>query len=136
LTFVVDASVTLGWCFPDESNPYPQKVLQRLRDNPAIVSSVWPLEIANGLLVAERRGRVTAADLVQAHEILMDLPISADDTSLDAALGPVSTLARRYNLTAYDASYLELAMREGLPLATLDESLRAAAGQAGVELAE
>jgi predicted nucleic acid-binding protein len=136
VTFVLDASVTLGWLFPDDQDMYPERILQRLEDEPALVSQVWPLEIANGLLVAGRRGRISSADASLVRARLKDLPIRTDSPSLDAALGPVATLARTHNLTAYDASYLELAMREGVPLATIDERLRTAALASGVPLAE
>ena len=120
---------------PDERDHYANAILRRLSDDLAIVPSIWMLEVANGLLVAERRGRLTAADMSQAHGILAGLPIKARDLSLDAALGPVLALARQENLSSYDASYLELAMREGVPLATVDDALRSAAGRVGVALA-
>jgi predicted nucleic acid-binding protein len=135
VAFVLDASVTLGWLFPDEQNEFPQTILQRLGYEPAIVSSVWPLEVANGVLVAERRGRVSTADASLVHATLNDLPITVDPLGLDVALGQVLALARNYRLSAYDASYLELAMRDGVPLATIDRNLRAAAVSVGVPLA-
>jgi len=121
---------------PDERDDYAYGILDRLSDEPAIVPNIWLLEVANGLLVAERRGRLTVADISQAYGLLADLPITARDLSLAAVLGPVLALTRQENLSTYDASYLELAMREGLPLATMDDALRAAAGRAGVPLAE
>jgi predicted nucleic acid-binding protein len=136
LTFVLDASVTLGWLLPDEQDPYPQTILQRLAGESAIVSNVWPLEVANGLLVAERRGRVSATDATVVHTRLRELPIIIEPASLDSALRAVFALARTHNLSAYDAAYLELAMREGIALATSDDRLRAAALAAGVLLAE
>ena len=136
MTFVVDASVTLSWYLDDEPNDYADTMLNRLAEDSAVVPSIWFLEVANGLLIAERRGRITQADVARVSETLTGLPISARDQSLDAALGPVLTVARTHDLSAYDAAYLELAMREGLPLASVDESLRRAARVAGVELAE
>jgi predicted nucleic acid-binding protein len=132
VTFVIDASVTLAWALEDEPNDYADRIFRRLPDEPAVVSSVWPLEIANGLLVAERRSRVSSAEASRVHAILEDLPIAIDSLSLDIALGPILALARSEDLSAYDASYLELAMREGFPLATVDDRLRAAAVRVGV----
>jgi len=136
VTFVVDASVTLSWYLDDEPNDYADRMLNRLADDSAVVPNIWFLEVANGLLIAERRGRITQADVARVSGTLTGLPISVGDLSLDAALGPIFTLARSHDLSAYDAAYLELAMREGLPLASVDESLRRAARVAGVELAE
>jgi len=136
MTFVVDASVTLSWHLDDEPNAYSDAVLGRLATEPAMVPRIWFLEVANGLLIAERRGRITSAHSSHVHQALANLPITADDLSLDLALGSILSLARSQNLSAYDASYLELAMREGLPLATVDSDLRTAALAAGVPLAQ
>lgn len=136
MPFVLDASVALAWSFRDERNAYAHQALRRLEDDAALVPAVWMLEVANGLLVAERRGRFTAADVAQVYGVLADLPIEWSALTLDQALGPVLDLARAHGLSAYDAAYLELAMREGLPLATQDEALRAAAQRVGVPLAE
>ena len=136
MPFVLDASVALAWSFRDEQNAYAHRMLRRLEDDPAVVPVVWLLEVANGLLVAERRGRLTAADVAQVYGTLADLPIEWSDLTLDQALGPVLDLARAHGLSAYDAAYLELAMREGLQLATQDEALRAATQRVGVPLAD
>ena len=135
MAIVIDASVTLAWALEDEPNDYADRIFSRLPGEPAVVPNIWVLEVANGLLVAERRQRVTAAESSQVHAILGDLPITADSPSLDIALGPVLALARTHQLTTYDASYLELAMREGLALATVDRNLRAAARNSRVTLA-
>ncbi len=134
MPFVLDASVALAWSFRDEQNAYAHRVLRRLEDDPAVVPAVWLLEVTNGLLVAERRDRFSAADVANVHSVLADLPIEWSDLALDQALGPVLDLARTHALSAYDASYLELAMREGLPLATRDAALQAAAKRVGVSL--
>lgn len=136
MPFVLDASVTLGWCFRDEANAYAHRVLRRLADDSALVPAIWLLEVANGLLLAERRGRLSVADVAQVHGALAGLPIEWQDLTLEQALGPVLDLARAHRLSAYDAAYLELAMREGLPLATQDDALRAAAENVGVPLME
>lgn len=136
MPFVLDASVALAWSFRDERNAYAHGILRRLKDDPALVPAVWMLEMANGLLVAERRGRFTAADVAQVFGALASLPIESSDLTLDQVMGPVLDLARAHGLSAYDAAYLELAMREGLPLATQDDALRVAAERAGVPLVE
>jgi predicted nucleic acid-binding protein len=136
MSFVVDASIALAWHFEDEVSEYADRILDRLREDRAAAPSIWPLEVANALLVAERRGRLSPARVARAVELLLELPVSIHDTAADLALGPVLDLARTHGLSAYDAAYLELAMREGLPLATQDEALRAAAQRVGVPLME
>ena len=136
MPLVIDASITLAWCLDDEQSEYAEGILKQVSEDSAMVPSLWPIEVANGLLIAERRGRLSPTEIPRLYSLLSALPIQAAEPSLDRSLGSILTLARSQDLTAYDASYLELAMREGLPLATLDESLRAAAEQAGVELAK
>lgn len=132
---VVDASVALSWCFRDEESDYAAGILRRLARDTAVVPGIWPLEVANGLLVAERRKRLTAAGIMQVRGLLADLPIVVDTTMPAEAFGSVIDVARAYELSAYDAAYLALAMREGLPLATLDGRLTDAARAAGLALA-
>ncbi|MCL5884153.1 MAG: type II toxin-antitoxin system VapC family toxin [Deltaproteobacteria bacterium] len=132
--FVLDCSVAMAWCFGDETNPYSEAVLQGLADNGAVAPSIWPLEMANVLLVAERRKRISKAQSRRFVELLQALPIAVDDVSAARAWDGVLSLAREQQLSAYDAAYLELAMREGLPLATLDGALRKAARSCGVAL--
>jgi predicted nucleic acid-binding protein len=115
---------------------YADAVLARLEDDTAVVPSLWPLEVANGLVSAERRRRLTAAGLARAVELSLALPIDVQAVPVDLALVAVLELARRHGLTAYDAAYLDLAMRQGLPLATEDAALRGAAGRVGVSLLE
>jgi len=134
VTFVMDASITLAWCFVDESSEMADGVLGRLEDEEALVPAIWPLEVANGLRTAERRGRLDLADLAQVRELLTALPVAVEGVPLETALGEVAELARQLDLTAYDASYLALAARRGLPLATADDRLRRACAQAGVDL--
>ena len=134
MTFVLDASITLAWCFVDESSKMADRVLDRLEGEDALAPAIWPLEVANGLRTAERRGRLDLADLAQVRELLTALPVEVESVTLDTALGEVAELARQLDLTAYDASYLALAARRGLPLATADDRLRRACEQAGVEL--
>ncbi len=136
MPFVIDASVALAWHFDDEPSDYADRVLERLREDQSLVPAIWLLEVANALVVAERRGRLTSAKVARAVELFLELPISPQDIVAPLALGPVLDLARAQGLSAYDAAYLELAMREGLPLATQDGRLRAAAGRVGVPLVD
>jgi predicted nucleic acid-binding protein len=130
--FVLDASVTLAWCFPDEKAPYPQAVLDSLAEGRAVVPGLWPLEVGNAWVVGERRKRCTQADTTHWIGFLNPLPISVDDETMSRAWGDILDLARAHKLSVYDAAYLELALRRGLPLATLDENLRGAAAAVGV----
>jgi predicted nucleic acid-binding protein len=131
-SFVLDASATLAWCFEDERTTPAASVLERLRDQEALVPPLWLLELANGLVVAERRGRITRAESTRFLGLVGELPIRIDQTSTLDLASSVMDLARQYDLSAYDAAYLELALRLGQPLATIDERLRSAADRAGV----
>ena len=125
--FVLDASVALAWCFNDESTPAAWALLDRLRTAPAHVPALWALEVGNILLGAERHRRITQARAVEFLGILGELDIRADPDLPGRAFRDVLPLAREQRLTTYDASYLELAMRLGLPLATKDTALLRAA---------
>ncbi len=125
--FVLDASVALAWCFDDESTPAAWTLLDRLRSAPAHVPALWALEIGNILLGAERRRRITQARVVEFLGILGELDIRVDPDMPGRAFRDVAPLAREQRLTTYDATYLELAMRLGLPLATKDTALVRAA---------
>ena len=132
---VPDSSATLTWCFEDEAMPWTDALLARLRaGDEAIVPLHWPAEVANALLIAVRRGRISQE---KANRFLLDLralPIRLDPESSDAVFDEVFKLAEQYSLTIYDAGYLELPIREGLPLATLDHELRKAARASRVPL--
>ena len=132
MTFVLDASVAMSWCFEDESTAHTEALLDRVGAEGAVVPTIWFLEVANVLLVAERQGRLTDAQATRFTALLQQLPIETDEApqGLDELLG----WGRRYSLSAYDASYVGLAETSGLPLATLDARLSAAATMAGVEL--
>jgi predicted nucleic acid-binding protein len=132
MSFVLDASTTLAWCFEDEATADAPGLLERLRGDEAIVPPLWLLELANGLVVAERRARLTRADSARFLALIRQLPIQIDQTATMDLAGSVMDLARAYDLSAYDAAYLELALRLGAPLATLDVRLRSAAERAGV----
>lgn len=132
--FVLDGSVTMVWGFADEDDTYATAILERMPDLQAHVPNLWPLEVANALLVGERRGRTTAANATRFLVILGSFPIAVDDETVARAWAETMHLARAHNLSAYDASYLELAIRLGLPLACLDGKLKAAATAVGVPL--
>ena len=132
MPIVIDASVTMAWCFDDKATPMTDGVLDRLRDQEAFVPALWQLEVANVLLIAERRGRITEAQATRFLDLLMQLPIRIDQSLTNVA--SLMAAGRRHRLTAYAAAYLLLAERIGAPLATLDSNLIAAALTAGVEL--
>ncbi|MGC2200334.1 MAG: type II toxin-antitoxin system VapC family toxin [Stellaceae bacterium] len=132
--FVIDASVALAWCFAEESTAATRALLDRFVDERAEVPSLWYLEVANTLVVGERRGRITPARTVEFIALIGGLPIAVDEQTAGLALSTVLDLARSQDLSAYDASYLELAMRRGVPLATKDDALANAARRVGVSL--
>lgn len=129
---VIDCSVTMAWCFREEADDYSKAVLESLYSSTGIVPAIWPLEVANVLLIAERRRRLTASDVLRFIDLLDDLSIIVDDETARRATKSILNVGRQHNLSAYDASYLELAVRRGLPLATPDRALRAAAERSGV----
>jgi predicted nucleic acid-binding protein len=131
---VLDGSVTLAWLFYDEKDPYADAIVGKLPALEMLVPRLWHLEIANVLLVGERRGRCTQADATTWLAFLGGLPIVVDAATEARAWSGTIALGRQHGLTAYDAAYLELAMREGVPLATLDAKLKAAATAVGVAL--
>jgi len=132
--FVLDGSVTLAWLFHDEQDPYADGVLAKLPDLEMLVPRLWHLEVANVLLVGERRKRCTQADTRTWLSYLSGLPILVDDATEVRAWSDTIGLARQQDLSEYDAAYLELALRKGIPLATLDSKLKAAAQAIGVAL--
>jgi predicted nucleic acid-binding protein len=130
--FVVDASVAVAWLFEDEVTPETEAVLDRLSDQEAHAPGLWELEVADVVLSAERRGRISEIASAQIMERLRDLPIRINTEN--PRLHHLLEVARRYGLTSYDAAYLTLALQLNLPLATLDRDLAAAAGLADVAL--
>jgi predicted nucleic acid-binding protein len=132
--FVIDASVALAWCFDDEATPATTALLDRFDDQQAEVPSLWHLEIANALVLSERKRRITPARASEFITLISGLPILIDEETPNRALGTVLGLARGERLSAYDASYLELAMRHGIPLATRVIDLAKAAHRMGVTL--
>lgn len=134
MTFVVDASVTLAWVLDDESSAAADQVLERLLTEDAIAPAHWPLEVANGLRSAERRGRIDEAGIRRVRSMLGDLPIAVLPISLTGAGGLID-VARRSDLSVYDAAYVDLAWARDVELASVDGHLRTAAERAGVRLA-
>ena len=132
--FVIDASVALAWCFDDEATEATRTLLDRFEDERAEVPSLWHLELANALAMGERKGRITPARASEFIALIDGLPIVIDERTPNFALSSVLELSRRQQLSAYDASYLELAMRRGIPLATKDDDLARAANHMGVTL--
>jgi predicted nucleic acid-binding protein len=133
VSFVLDASIVLGWMLPDEDTPAADAVIARLLEQRAQAPSLLALEVSNALLQAERRGRLARGDHDALRAAFGALPIAFDAPDLDA-LDRTVGLARRHRLTVYDAAYLELASRRGFPLASLDAALRAAATRERIAL--
>ncbi len=132
---MLDASITVAWCFEDEETPQSEKALELLAAGArALVPPLWAVEVVNALWSAERRKRLSAAQSTHFLERLHGFDIAIDTPRISRAFESVFACARKWNLTAYDAAYLELALREGLPLATLDEPLKKAAHASGVRL--
>ena len=133
MAFVLDNSVVSGWYLTGQSTEYSQAIAARLEVDKALVPALWQLELANVLKTACTKGRLSHAQARQILDALGQLPIEGDS---DAQPGQraLFELAMRFNLSSYDAAYLELAMRHGLPLATQDEQLKIAAVAAGVDL--
>jgi len=132
--YVLDCSVALAWVLPDENEAHAAALLARLSTERAIVPQVWSLEVSNGLLVAERRGRLKAAEVERAIGAIDALPIEVDAGTHARALHQTRELAVAHRLTSYDAAYLELALRFRLPLATLDHKLRSAGDTLAIAL--
>ena len=132
MTFVLDSSVTLSWCFEDERTSATVALLDRLVEAGAVAPSLWPLEVLNGLAMAERRNRLDAERRQRLMTFLRGLPVVIDEETAVHAWTATAQLAVRFGLTLYDAAYLELAQRLGLPLATLDKALRTASAALGV----
>ena len=136
MSFVVDNSVALAWCFEDEQTEAIMALLDRVAEDGAVAPQLWPIEALNGLLTAERRGCIDVATRRRLAGFLRQLPIAIDDETAGQIWTATAELVERNGLTAYDAAYLELAQRQGLPLATSDAALVAAARATGVTLLE
>jgi predicted nucleic acid-binding protein len=130
--FVLDCSITMTWCFENEVDRYSDEVLDALDAGTALVPALWPIEVVNVLAIGERRKRLTRADSARFLQFLSEMPLVVDGALPLRQQSVVLALAREYRLSGYDALYLHLAMRERVPLATRDTTLRAAAKAAGV----
>ena len=131
---VVDNSIVMCWCFADQATERSDAVLAHLRKNKAVVPAVFPLELGNAVVASERRKKLSRADAQHFLRLIQALPLRVDQELPQRQLGDILALARQYDLSTYDASYLDLSMRAGLALATEDGSLRGAARRAGVTL--
>lgn len=132
--FVLDASVTLAWFFHDEKEAYADRVAGALPTADVLVPRLWHLEIANILVVSERRGRCTQADSTNWLGFLGGLPITVDGETERRAWAETIAFSRQHNLSMYDAAYIELAVRENVAIASLDKPLIAAAKAVGVPI--
>jgi predicted nucleic acid-binding protein len=134
MSFVLGASATLAWLYPEEITDAITEVFGQMADDCAWVPGLWRIEVANSLSLSLRRGRISRLRRDESLADLRTLPIFCDQETYDRAWGPSVELADRHHLTIYDATYLELAVRRSLPLATLDKDLRGAAERERVEL--
>lgn len=132
MDFVVDASVVAAWVLDDEQSDLADQVIDSLTLKAATAPHLWALEVANILTVCERRGRIDSAKRKLMADAVKDLGVVEQPHTQDTIFGEILNLAVKHSLSAYDASYLELAMRLGLPLATLDKPLQKAAEAEGV----
>ena len=132
---MLDASVSLAWCFVYESVDSTRALVDTVIRDGAVVPPIWAFEVRNGVLAGCRRGRLSQDQASQFIDFVSDLQIELDDISIVQTFVDVIATAANHGLATYDASYLELAMRRQLPLATLDKRLVQAARQTGIELA-
>ena len=131
---VVDASITLAWCLCDEQDALAERVLERVVAEGAVAPAHWPLEVANGLWSAERRGRLNPTDTERVRRLLVDLDIEIVPVELSTATTVVLDAARSLRLSVYDATYLDLARFRRIPIATLDDDLTRACQVSDVQL--
>jgi predicted nucleic acid-binding protein len=129
---VVDASLALAWCFDERESAEARKLLEEAGEIRMMAPALWELEVANGLMTAERHGRLAAGESTRFLELLEGLGVEIDEERGPRLVERVVGVARRHGLTAYDAAYLELAERRGGALASFDQKLRKAARKAGV----
>ena len=134
MAFVLDCSIAMAWLFPDEANESTDALREALAIEQAVVPALWLIEVGNALLTATRRGRLSKNEWQRIRDDFEALPIDIDTDSCARVLDTVLPLASDHELSVYDATYLELALRLSLPLATLDRQLSTAASGAGVEV--
>jgi predicted nucleic acid-binding protein len=134
MTFVLDSSVALSWAFEDEASPSTEALLDRASREGAIVPDLWYVELANVLVGVERRGRLTSEKVALFVRTIDALRLQVDPLTTARTFGEIRSLALAERLTTYDATYLDLAMRRGLPPATLDADLVRAASRRGAPI--
>jgi predicted nucleic acid-binding protein len=133
IRFVLDCSVSAAWCLKDERSAEADRYLKMLVKGEALVPALWIVEMTNVLTIAERKNRISAEDAALAMELLGRLPLVVDPATLDS-MPRIRSLAAAHRLSAYDACYLEAALRHELPLASLDRRVRAAAAAAALRV--
>ena len=136
MSFVLDASIAISWCFHDEATEKTNTLLEKLEKSTAIVPSIWHLEVSNVLLMAEKHKRITYAGILEFFSLIEGLLIEVDTFTSEKSFNHIFSVAYEEKLTVYDAAYLELAMRRGLPLATKDKALLNAAKRKHIKIAE
>jgi predicted nucleic acid-binding protein len=134
VSLVIDASITMAWCFEDETTLAAEEVLDQVVESNAIVPSIWRFEVGNALQMAIRRKRITEIFRDDALAKLLAIPITVDPETDAHVWTSALRLSERFGLTLYDSAYVELAQRHSLPLATLDKEMRSAAHALNVEL--
>ena len=134
MAYVLDCSVAMAWVFPDGATDATDRLRDELLGTSAFVPALWPVETANALLVATRRGRIAQDEWPEIRAYLDALPIDVDPLSAARTWGAALDLANAYGISVYDAMYLELAMRMRMPLATLDLRLGTVGRTAGVDV--
>jgi predicted nucleic acid-binding protein len=134
-SFVLDASIALSWCFVDEKTPLTDDLLNQIASgkHSVLVPNLWPLEIGNILVNAERRKRISYAQVSECLDMLGSLPIHIDEETAQKSFHEILSLAYAEKITTYDAAYLELALRKRIPLASKDKALCKAAERLGIK---
>jgi predicted nucleic acid-binding protein len=131
---VIDASVALAWCFPDEASDYADSVMLAVENQTIVVPAIWAVEIANALLVGERRKRIRQPEVRRFIDLIKGLSVVEDGQPFADSVSNILPLAREYDLSAYDAAYLDVAVRHEIPLATFDRALQRACTLAGIKI--
>jgi len=132
--FVLDCSVTMSWCFEDENTEYSKQILLLLKKIKAIVPCIWPLDVMNVLKVAENKHRITTLKSNAFVNLLNSLPIEIDP-NLNCLLNKsILEITRKHSLSAYDAAYLEIAIRQNIPLISFDKKLCEVAKKEGISI--
>jgi predicted nucleic acid-binding protein len=134
VSVIADISVVLAWLFEEDQTAEALKILPLIQKHGLLVPPLWWSELENGILLGERRGRKTPAQTSAFLKLVRALPIRTDDTPRHRVSESIIALGRRHRLTAYDAAYVELSLRDAAPLATFDDSIRRCAPALGIEI--